>query len=114
MSTLLLEVFPNIKAVPKKRITLLPNVPVEIDSMKVLISNSMDKVTKTFAESVRDWVIAKYFDPEYEHQRLVVHDYQQTELEQMRCMDNTKLVHSIELPLKSCENVVTALKQNSL
>ena len=41
----------------------------------------------------------------------MVHDYQQTELEQMRCMDNTKLVDSIELPLKSCENVITALNK---
>ena len=111
MSTLLLKVFPNIKAVPKERINLLPNVPVEIDSTKVFISNSMHKVSKTFAECMPDWVVAKYFDPEYERQRLVVHDYQQTELEQMRCMDNTKLVDSIELPLKSCENVITALNK---
>ena len=41
----------------------------------------------------------------------MVHDYQQTELEQMRRMDNTKLVDSIELPLKSCENVITALNK---
>ena len=111
MSTLLLKVFPNIKAVPKERINLLPNVPVEIDSMKVFISNSMHKATKTFAESMPDWVVAKYFDPEYERQRLVVHDCQQTEVEQIRRMDNTKLVDSIELPLKSCENVITALNK---
>ena len=66
MSTLLLKVFPNIKAVPKERINLLPNVPVEIDSMKVFISNSMHKVKKTFAESMPDWVVARYFDLEYE------------------------------------------------
>ena len=41
----------------------------------------------------------------------MVHDYQQTELEQMRRMDNTKLVDSIELPLKSCEDVITALNK---
>ena len=111
MSTLLLKVCPNIKAVPQERINLLPKVPVEIDSMKVFISNSMHKVTKTYAENMLDWVVAKYFDPEFERQRLVVHDYQQTELEQMRCMDNTKLVDSIELPLKSCEDVITALNK---
>ena len=49
MSTLLLKVFPNIKAVPQERINLLPKVPVEIDNMKVFISNSMHKVTKTYA-----------------------------------------------------------------
>ena len=71
----------------------------------------MHKVTKTYAENMPDWVVAKYFDPEFERQRLVVHDYQQTELEQMRRMDNTKLVDSIELPLKSCEDVITALNK---
>ena len=111
MSTLLLKVFPNIKAVPQERINLLPKVPVEIDNMKVFISNSMHKVTKTYAENMPNWVVAKYFDPEFERQRLVVHDYQQTELEQMRRMDNTKLVDSIELPLKSCEDVITALNK---
>jgi hypothetical protein len=58
-----------------------------------------------------DWVVAKYFSPESERQRLVVHDYQQTELEEMRCMDNTKLVDSIEMPLKSCDDVLTAVKK---
>ena len=111
MSTLLLKVFPNIKAVPQERINLLPKVPVEIDNMKVFILNSMHKVTKTYAENMPNWVVAKYFDPEFERQRLVVHDYQQTELEQMRRMDNTKLVDSIELPLKSCEDVITALNK---
>ena len=71
----------------------------------------MHKATKTFAESMPDWVVAKYFDPEYERQRLLVHDCQQTEVEQIRRMDNTKLVDSIELPLKSCENVITALNK---
>ena len=29
----------------------------------------------------------------------------------MRCMNNTKLVDSLELPLKSCNNVLTAVKK---
>ena len=43
--------------------------------------------------------------------RLVVHDYQQTELQHMRSMDNTKLVDSIELNLKSCKDLFTAVKK---
>ena len=82
MSTLLLKLFPNIIAVPKERINLLPNVPVKIDSVKVFIFNTMRKVTKTFTKSMPDWVVAKYFDLEYEGQRLLVH-VQQTKLEQM-------------------------------
>ena len=52
----------------------------------------------------------EYFDPEAEKQRVAIHDYQQTELKEMRCMDNTKLVDSLQLPLKSCTDVVTAFK----
>ena len=58
-----------------------------------------------------DWVLAKYFDPEAETQRLLVHDYQQTEIKEMRSMDNTKLVDSIQLDLKSCDNVPNAINK---
>jgi hypothetical protein len=30
-----------------------------------------------------DWVVSKYFDPEAERHRLLVHDYQQTAIQQM-------------------------------
>ncbi|CAB4017215.1 Hypothetical predicted protein, partial [Paramuricea clavata] len=111
MSTLLLKVFPNVKAVSQERINLLPKSPVEIPSMKCFITNNMHNVSKTYAEYIPDWVVAKYFNPESERQRLLVHDYQQTEVKEMRRMDNTKLVDRIELPLKSCENVLTAINK---
>jgi hypothetical protein len=111
MSTLLLKVFPNVKGVSQERINLQPKSPVEFPSMKFFITNNMHNVSKTYAESMPDWVVAKYFNPESERQRLLVHDYQQTEVKEMRRMDNTKLVDSIELPLKSCENVLTAINK---
>jgi hypothetical protein len=111
MSTLLVKVLPNVKAVSQERINLLPKSPVEIPSMKFFIKNNIHNVSKTYAESMPDWVVAKYFNPESERQRLLVHDYQQTEVREMRRMDNTKLVDSIELPLKSCENVLTAINK---
>ena len=57
-----------------------------------------------------DWVVAKYFDPEAERHRLVIHDYQLTEIREMRCMDNTKLVDSLNLPLKSYQDLLTAFE----
>ena len=57
----------------------------------------MHELAKTFAEGMPDRAVAKYFDPEYERQRQLVHDYQQTELEQMRRVDNTKLAESIDM-----------------
>ncbi len=110
MTTLLLKVFPEIKAIPKN-VDLHPKSPVTIPELKVFMSSNMDSLSKTYAETMPDWVVAKYFDPEEERQRLLVHDYQQTENQQMRCMDNTKLVDSLELPLKSYDNVLTAVKK---
>ena len=111
MSTLLVKVFPNIKAVHQEKVDLLPKSPVEISKMKSFISTNMHKISKTYSENMPDWVVAKYFSPESERQRLVTHDYQQTELNEMRCMDNTKLVDSIEMSLKSCEDVLTAVNK---
>lgn len=74
MSTLLLKVFLNIKVLPQEVITLLLKSPVKIDSLKVFISNNVHKVTKRYAENMPDWVVAKYFDPEFKRQRLLVHD----------------------------------------
>ena len=111
MSTLLIKVFPKIKAVHQVGTDLLPKSPVDISKMKSFISINMHKISKTYAEDMPDWVVAKYFSPECERQRLVVHDYQQTELQEMRCMDNTKLVDSIEMPLKSCEDVLSAVNK---
>ena len=56
-------------------------------------------------------VVAKYLDPEVERQHLLIHDYQQIEIQTMRNMDNTKLVDCIELPLKSREDILAAVKK---
>ena len=110
MSTLLLKVFPNIKAVSQSGINLLPRCPVVIPDLKSLVSSNGQNLSRTYAEVMPDWVVAKYFDPEAERQRLLVHDYQQTEICHMRSMENTKLVDSIHLPLKSCKDVLAAVK----
>ena len=111
MSTLLLKVFPNIEAVPQHGNDVLPIFPVEISIVKNYVYNNLSNLSKTYVENMPDWVLAKYFDPEAERQRLLIHDYQQTENQQMRSMDNTKLVDSIELSLKSCEDVLIAINK---
>jgi hypothetical protein len=107
MATLLLKVFPEVKAVSNHGVNLLPQYPVEIIS----VNCSMSKLSKTYAENMPDWVVSKYFDPEAERHRLLVHDYQKTEIQQMRSIKNTKLVDSIELPLKSLDDVLTAVNK---
>ena len=59
---------------------------VEISNVERMMVSSMAKLSKTYAENMPDWVVAKYFDPEAERHRLLIHDYQQTEIQQMRCM----------------------------
>ena len=108
-STLLVKVFPNIKAVPNDPLQpLLPVNPVEDTLVKIFIDENMSNFSKTYASNMPDWVVAKYFDPEAERHRLAIHDYQQTEIRQMRCMDNIKLVDSLKLPLKSYNDLLTA------
>lgn len=78
MATLLLNVFPEIEAVPKYGNDVLPTRPVKIQDVKNFRSN-LSSLSKTYSENMPDWVLAKYFEPEAERQRLLVHDYQQTE-----------------------------------
>ena len=96
---------------------LLPVYPVHVNLCQKFIDENIGNISQTNGSNMADWVIAKYFDPEAERQRLAIHDYQQTEIRQMWCMDNTKLVHSLNLPLKSYNDLFTAfnhLLANSL
>ena len=111
MATLLVKVFPNIKAVACHGHNALPAQPVQINELQHFVKRNLSTLSKTFAENIPDWVTAKYFDPEAEHHGLLTHDYQQTDIYHTRCMENTKLVDSIHLPLKCCNDVLTGLKK---
>ena len=111
MATLLVKVFPNVAAIPKVQDQpLLSELPVQIDTMSKILLENLQSLSKTYAQNMPDWVVAKYFDPEAQRHRLAVHDYQQTEIRQMRCMDNCKLVDSVEMPLKSADDILAAFK----
>ena len=85
MATLLVKVFPNVAATPKVHDQpLLSKLPVQIDIMSKMILENLQSLSKTYAQNMPDWVVAKYFDPEAQRHRLAVHDYQQTEIRQMR------------------------------
>ena len=78
MENLLLKVFLEVKAVSNNGVSLLPKYPVEISNVERMIACCMLKLSKTYAEYMPDWVVAKYFDPEAERHRLLTRDYQQT------------------------------------
>ncbi|XP_065067660.1 uncharacterized protein LOC135693193 [Rhopilema esculentum] len=110
MATLMVKVFEKIKAVPQEgNESPLSENPADINILHQMINQNMSTLSKSYAQEMPDWVLAKYFDQTSERQRLLVHDYQQTEIRKMRSMENTKLVDSIEINLKSFEDLVTAL-----
>ena len=113
MSTLLVKVFPCVKAVKRQECgtSLLPPTPVQHEYVTKLIDINMAGLSQSYATNMPDWVLAKYFDPEAERHRLLIHDYQQTEINKMRSMENTKLVNSLHMPLKSYEDILLAFKQ---
>ena len=111
MSTLLVKVFNDVDAISKNssQCPLLSRDPVQIEEVQSVIGQRMPLLCSRYAENMPDWVVAKYFDPASERQRLVIHDYQQTEIQKMRCMDGCKLVDCIEAPLKSSADILSAL-----
>ena len=110
MSTLLVKIFKNIKAIPVEGNSVpLSQHPADALLLKEMVTECMPKLSKSYAEAMSDWVTAKYFDPAAELQRLLVHDYKQTELKNMRSMDDTKLIDCLEMPLKSFEDLLAAV-----
>ena len=78
--------------------------PVGVDEhlLLALLKEKMPFLSMSFAEYMPDWIWKRFFDPESERNRLVLHDYQEYEkIRLMRSMENTMLIDSIELPLKS-------------
>ena len=111
MATLLVKVFEDIKAFHvQQNASPLSMNPADTSLLHQLISSNMSSLSKSYAQEMPDWVTAQYFDQCAERQRLLVHDYQQTEVRKMRSMENTKLVDSLEIPLKSVTDLVTALR----
>ena len=112
MSTLLVKTFPNVKAISEVAQTtpLLPTTPVQNDFLFNLVDANMAYLTQSYAATMPDWVVSKYFDQEAERHRLLLHDYQQTEIQEMKSMDNTKLIDSLHISLKSYEDLLTAFK----
>ena len=68
---------------------------LQLSYMTCLIMHAVflcNVLLQSYAKNMPDWVLAKYFDPEAERHRRLIHNYQQTEISKMRSMENTKLV----------------------
>lgn len=110
MATLLIKVFPTVAAIDHQELQVNDPKPVNTDLIKRLLANKMSLLSKTYVDTMPDWLQTKFYDPESERHRLLIHDYQQLEARELRSMKNCKLVDCIELPLKSYDNFLEALK----
>ena len=101
------NLFPNVEAISEVARTtpLLPTTPVQND----FLFNLAD-LTQSYATTMPGWVVSKYFDQEAERHCLLLRDYWQIEIQEMRSMDNTKLIDILHISLKSYEDLLTAFK----
>ena len=102
-ATLLLKRYDDIPALPVGEMSNVHN-PVGVDEqlLLALLKEKMPFLSTSFAEYMPDWIRKRFFNPESERNRLALHDYQEYEkIRLMRSMENTMLIDSIELPLKS-------------
>ena len=109
MASLLVKVF-DIHAIPQVENPPNDPVPANIALLKSLLSNKMKQLSKTYVSDMPDWLDSEFFDPESQRHRLLVHDYQQQEMRELRSMAGCKLVDCVELPLKSYNDFLTAMR----
>ena len=78
--------------------------PNGVDSVLLteFLEEKMPSLGLTYAASMPSWIRESFYDPEAEHNRLALHDYQESDkIRKMRSMENTMLIDSLEHPLKS-------------
>eukprot|EP00794_Sanderia_malayensis_P002757 gene2757-3187_t len=109
MATLLVKSFPNVDAISHVKSPVNDASIANLVGLHSVLDKNIELLSKSYVNVMPDWMRAKFFDPESEKHRLMIHDYQQQEMMQLRSMDNCKLVDSIEMPLKSYENFRSAL-----
>ena len=85
MATLLIKVFET-DAIPQVEDSVNDPVPANKDLLMPLLSSKMKQLSKTYVSEMRDWLQAKFFDPKSQRHRLLVHDYQQQEIKELRSM----------------------------
>ena len=109
MATLLVKSFPSVDAISHATSPVNDSRPASSESLNNVLDENIDLLSKSYVSVMPDWMRAKFFDPESERHRLLIHDYQHEEIKHLRSMENCKLVDSLEMPLKSYDNFRSAL-----
>ena len=67
--------------------------------------------SKSFVDTMPQWLKEQFFDPKMVKQRLNTHEYQQSEnAQQLRCLENLYLVEFKELSLKNYKGFEEGIK----
>ena len=113
MATLLLKKFPTVPAIQPHHFPDQDITPANVSLLEPLLRANAPLLSKTYVEVMPDWLQAKFFEPESQRNRLLIHDYQKQEIQEMqtmRSMEDCKLADCIKLPLKSVDSFRTALE----
>ena len=58
--------------------------PANMTLLEPLLNENAPLLSKTYVEAMPYWLQAKFFDPESERNRLLIHDYQKQEIQDMK------------------------------
>ena len=104
-----MRTFPSVQAISEVAcldLYHLPITPVQIAPLFNLVNANMTDKTTSYATTIPDGVMSKYFDQEAERHRLLLNDFYQNDIEEMRSMDDTKLIDNLQY----LENLLTIFK----
>ena len=101
MTTFLVKKFPTMPAIKPHSYADQDSLPAKLALFEPLLQGCTASLSKTHVDIMPDWLQAKFFDPESQRSRLLVHDCKQKEIQDiqaMRSMANCTLVDCIKLP----------------
>ena len=68
MATLLVKAFPKVKAISKDetQVPLLSKDPIQTEAVQRILGEKMALLSGSYAQNMPNWVVAKYFDPNFQ------------------------------------------------
>ena len=80
MAEAVIRIFKNIKALKRSQVTQVPN-PLGVTPSNcidnITSNENMERFSKSFVDTMPQWLKEQFFDPKMVKQRLNTHEYQQ-------------------------------------
>ncbi len=80
MVTLLLKSYKNVKAIDSTEPDYQDKKPSNNALLQNLLQPNISTISKSYNQVILDWLQCKFFDPESQRSRLLVHDYQKDDI----------------------------------